>query len=114
VFTKQAKDVTRTRREYLFIQLLEGLSPTEAKLLLAIKDQQLQRVYPNLTREWLKKTVPGLAMSFNLDALPPEEKPVAKKATKTVAAPQVEEDGTVKRGRGRPFGSKTKKVAESQ
>jgi hypothetical protein len=116
VFTKGSKDVTRTRREYLFIQLLEGLSPTEAKLILAIKDQQLQRVYPNLTREWLKKTVPGLAMSFNLDALPPEEPPVAaaKKTTKAVATPQVEEDGTVKRSRGRPFGSKTKKVAESQ
>jgi hypothetical protein len=108
VFTKGSKDVTRARREYLFIQLLEGLSPTEAKLMLAIKDQQLQREYPNLTREWLKKTVPGLAGSFDLDRLPPEEKPVKKAETKVAA------DGTEKRGRGRPAGSKTKKVAESQ
>lgn len=113
VFTKAAKDVSRTRREYLFIQLLEGLSPTEAKLMLAIKDQQLQRVYPNLTRKWFKETVPGLAASFNLDALPPEEKPA--KAAKAAAAAPV--DGDAPKKKGRPFGAKTvnrKKSTDSQ
>jgi len=112
VFTKAAKDVTRARREYLFIQLLEGLSPTEAKLMLAIKDQQLQRVYPNLTRAWLKKTVPGLAGSFNLDALPPEEKPAKAKA-----APVVSEGTDAPKKKGRPFGAKTvnrKKSTDSE
>lgn len=107
VFTKAEKNVPRARREYLFIQLLEGLSPKEAKLMLAIKDQQLQREYPNLTRDWLRKTVPGLAGSFNLDALPPEEKPTK------AAAPA---DGTPKK-KGRPFGAKTvnrKKSTDSQ
>jgi hypothetical protein len=49
IFTRQ--DLTNLRREQLFIQLLEGLHPKEADLCVAIKDQTLDSMYPNITAE---------------------------------------------------------------
>lgn len=45
IFTK-AKDLYPARREQLFIQLLESVHPSEAKLLIAVKDQTLLDLYP--------------------------------------------------------------------
>lgn len=42
-------DLNPVRRETLFIQLLEGLHPDEAKIMLAIKDQKLNKLYPKIT-----------------------------------------------------------------
>lgn len=50
VFTK-AKQIPKVRKEQLFIQLLENVHPTEAKLLLAIKDQKLNKLYKNVTAD---------------------------------------------------------------
>lgn len=47
VFTR--KDISNVRREQLFIQFLEGLHPSEAKVCIAIKDQNLTSLYPNIT-----------------------------------------------------------------
>jgi len=51
IFTR--KDLTQIRRESLFINLLESVHPTEAALLLAVKDQDLTRLYPKLTHKTL-------------------------------------------------------------
>lgn len=45
------KDLTPVRRETLFIQLLENVHPSEAKLLLAVKEQDLQKLYPKITHK---------------------------------------------------------------
>ena len=42
-------DLSNSKREQLFIQLLENIHPTEAKVVLAIKDQSLSKMYPNIT-----------------------------------------------------------------
>lgn len=42
-------EVKVVRREQLFIQLLEVIHPTEAKLVIAIKDQNINSLYPNIT-----------------------------------------------------------------
>lgn len=44
-------DLTPIRRETLFVQLLENVHPSEAKLILAIKDQNLTKVYPKITHK---------------------------------------------------------------
>lgn len=44
-------DLTAAKRETIFVQLLEAIHPTEAKVLLAVKDQALPKLYPNLTRK---------------------------------------------------------------
>jgi hypothetical protein len=48
VFTA-ARELKAIRREALFIQLLENIHPSEAKVLLAVKDQKLNKLYKNIT-----------------------------------------------------------------
>lgn len=50
IFTP-AKELARVRKEALFIQLLETIHPSEAKVLLAVKDQKLNKLYKNVTSE---------------------------------------------------------------
>lgn len=45
------EDLTPVRRETLFINLLENIHPSEAKLLLAVKDQKLTKLYKKITRK---------------------------------------------------------------
>ena len=50
VFTR-ARELNKVRKEQLFIQLLENVHPSEAKLLLAVKDQKLNKLYKNITAD---------------------------------------------------------------
>ena len=44
-------DLPAVRREDLFIQLLEGVHPSEAELLLTVKDQTLSKKYKKITHQ---------------------------------------------------------------
>jgi hypothetical protein len=44
-------DLASLRKETLFVQLLENLHPSEAELVLAIKDQKLSKLYPKITHK---------------------------------------------------------------
>lgn len=50
IFTRE-KVLPKVRKEQLFIQLLESVHPSEAKVLLAIKDQKLTSLYKNITSD---------------------------------------------------------------
>lgn len=43
------EDLKPIKRESLFVGLLEGIHPEEAKVLIAVKDQKLQKLYPKIT-----------------------------------------------------------------
>lgn len=62
------------KREALFIGLLEGIHPDEAKILIAVKDQKLQKLYPKITHK----------LASEVGIIPPpvekEKKTVAKSA----------------------------------
>jgi hypothetical protein len=45
------KDLKSIKREALFISLLESVHPSEAELILAIKDQKLHKKYKKITRK---------------------------------------------------------------
>jgi len=45
------KDLKPIKREALFISLLESVHPSEAKLIIAIKDQKLHKMYKKITRK---------------------------------------------------------------
>ena len=45
------EDIKPIRREALFIDLLENVHPTEAQLLLAVKEQKLNKLYKKITRK---------------------------------------------------------------
>lgn len=44
-------DLSPAKRESLFISLLEGIHPSEAKVMLAIKDQALHKLYKKITHK---------------------------------------------------------------
>ena len=44
-------DLQQIRKETLFVQLLENVHPSEATLILAIKDQKLTKLYPKITHK---------------------------------------------------------------
>ena len=44
-------DLKPIKREQLFIDLLENVHPEEAKLLIAVKDQKLSKLYKKVTRK---------------------------------------------------------------
>ncbi len=49
------EDLKPIKRESLFISFLEGIHPTEARMMIAVKDQELHKVYPKITRKLLEK-----------------------------------------------------------
>lgn len=67
------KDLPKARMEQLFVQLLEGIHPSEASIVVAAKDQNIPGLYPNITRELLEKH--GI-----IPPLPVQETEVAEKA----------------------------------
>ena len=56
--TSQGRDLTTLRREQLFIQLLEGLHPSEAEILLSIIKKRLE--YKGLTSKLVNQAFPNL------------------------------------------------------
>jgi hypothetical protein len=47
-----------TRREYLFVQLLETVNKEDAKLLIAVKDKKIP--YKGITKKFVEELYPGL------------------------------------------------------
>ena len=43
------EDLSKLRRETLFIQLLDNVHPSEADVILAVKNQKLTKLYPKIT-----------------------------------------------------------------
>jgi hypothetical protein len=99
VFTRG--DVSQLKREVLFVQLLESLHPTESEILLAVKDQRLDRMYPNINKRLMTQFgfCPIVEESPESQVLPKSQEPdtqvVRKEITESMESP-------VKRGRGRP------------
>ena len=59
-FVKGGNDsLSRTRRESMFIQILEGLHPNEAEILCLVKDKQLTTKY-KLTRDVVERAFPDI------------------------------------------------------
>ena len=65
------KDLAAIKRESLFIGMLEGIHPDEAKIVIAVKDQKLQKLYPKIT--WKLVSDAGI-----IPAPPVKEKKVAQ------------------------------------
>lgn len=50
-------DLSPVKRETLFIQMLQSVDPREVKILLAVKDQKLSKLYPKVTRKLAAKLI---------------------------------------------------------
>ena len=51
-------DLKPIRRENIFIELLQSVDPREAKILLALKDKTLNKLYPKITKKVAGKLIP--------------------------------------------------------
>ena len=49
--------ISKTRKETLFIQMLEGLHSTEAEVLINVKDKKLNKAYKGLTADMVKEAL---------------------------------------------------------
>lgn len=76
IFTP-ARELNQVRRETLFIQLLESLHPSEANILVAVKDQNLRELYPNITVKLLVDN--GLLPEVALETAAETEAPKRKR-----------------------------------
>lgn len=81
IFTKFSDVKQRLRREQLYVQLLEAIHPSEAKILIAIKDQDIDSLYPKITAEFVKKNFPDVLPEGTVVAAP-AKKSKAKSAAK--------------------------------
>lgn len=53
-------DLRQTRKEQLFIEVLENVDSQDAKLLIGMKDKKLPEPYKGLTKSVVEKAFPGL------------------------------------------------------
>jgi len=68
-FVKGANNVlTKTQKETMFIQMLEGLHKDEAKVLLGMKSKSLNKMYKGLTESVVRE-----AFGWNADFVKPEQ-----------------------------------------
>ena len=95
------KAIQPVRREQLFISLLETVYAEEAKVLLAVKDQCLDKLYPNLTYKTL----------YQYGYLPYDEQRCNDNPTASFPEETTTQQPT-KRGRGRPKGSSKKNIEQ--
>ena len=97
------RELAQTRREALFIQLLETIHPDDAKVLVAIKDQNLDELYPKVTKELLVEAgyLPASVLliekeeevksgeTFRVEVTSPtEEKAETSKSVESMATPK--------------------------
>lgn len=52
--------LTPARREKLFIDLLQSIHPDDAEVIVAMKDKQLKKLYPSITKALVKSVFPNL------------------------------------------------------
>lgn len=86
--------LTQSKREFLFISLLEALDPEEAEILLQAKDRKLNL---NLTAKVINEAFPNLIKVFDENSLNTNE--LDSQVQGETAA---NEEAPKKRGRGRP------------
>lgn len=60
IWINPPENLNKIKRETLFIQLLESINEKEAILICAVKDKDMNRLYPNLSYELINETFPGL------------------------------------------------------
>ena len=63
-FFKGGSNVSQNKREMMFIQMLEGLHPEEAKIICLVKDKNLTEKY-KLTKEIVAEAFPDIAWGLH-------------------------------------------------
>jgi hypothetical protein len=66
-FKGQYPDMKKHQKQNLFIQILEGIPPGEADVLVHVKDKSLTEMYPSITYDLVKSVFPNYCWRTNND-----------------------------------------------
>lgn len=109
----QSPNINRVRREQLFIEILEAVSPDDAQLLIAMKDKSMP--FPSITGELVIQAFPGLITSLkeesNEVSVERQEPVRVSKATDT-SSPKVKSTKGVRGGSSRSTSAKKSAVKQ--
>lgn len=75
-------NLSPTKKESLFINMLEGLHYTEAELICLVKDKKLSTKYKSLTLDLVKEAFPDIVFNDPLIEEPPVKPSLPKKSRK--------------------------------
>jgi hypothetical protein len=59
-FVKGGSNITQSKREQIFLGMLENLHPDEAEILCLVKDKNLQKKYTRLSKALIQETFPQI------------------------------------------------------
>jgi len=59
-FVKGGSSITQSKREQIFLAMLEQLHPDEAEVLCLVKDKQLQKKYTRISKALIQETFPQI------------------------------------------------------
>lgn len=59
-FVKGGSNITQSKREQIFLGMLENLHPDEAELLCLVKDKNLQKKYTRISKTLVQETFPNI------------------------------------------------------
>ena len=75
VFFKNNPDnIPKWKKEMLFVQLLEGIPPKEADVLVHVKDKALTEMYPSITYDFVSGIFPNYCRRVSNDKMGDSEK----------------------------------------
>jgi hypothetical protein len=59
-FVKGGSNITQSKREQIFLGMLENLHPDEAEILCLVKDKNLQKKYTRISKALIQETFPQI------------------------------------------------------
>lgn len=59
-FVKGGSSITQSKREQIFLGMIENLHPDEAEVLCLVKDKQLQKKYTRISKALIQETFPQI------------------------------------------------------
>jgi hypothetical protein len=59
-FVKGGSNITQSKREQIFLGMLESLHPDEAEILCLVKDKNLQKKYTRISKALIQETFPQI------------------------------------------------------
>lgn len=59
-FVKGGSNITQSKREQIFLGMLESLHPDEAEVLCLVKDKNLQKKYTRISKTLIQETFPNI------------------------------------------------------
>jgi len=59
-FVKGGSNITQSKREQIFLGMLESLHPDEAEILCLVKDKNLQKKYNRISKALIQETFPQI------------------------------------------------------